>query len=202
MCSIFASRTFHIKMQMKADMSEEELSLQCQRGDMRARHTLYERYGGALMAICLRYIGDRETAEDILHDGFLRIFQSIKQFSYQGEGSLKAWLSRVMVNEALGYLRKKNTQVQQEVLMTEIPDVPDTDDSELDDIPRSVLMKFISELPDGYRTVFNLYVFEDKSHKEIASLLGITEHTSSSQFYRAKSLLIKKINEYRKRKLE
>lgn len=202
MCSIFASRTFHIKMQMKADMSEEELSLQCQRGDMRARHTLYERYGGSLIAICLRYIGDRETAEDILHDGFLRIFQSIKQFSYQGEGSLKAWLSRVMVNEALGYLRKKNTQVQQEVLMTEIPDVPDTDDSELDDIPRSVLMKFISELPDGYRTVFNLYVFEDKSHKEIASLLGITEHTSSSQFYRAKSLLIKKINEYRKRKLE
>lgn len=201
MCSIFAVITFHSKMQMKADISEEELSLQCQRGDMQARRTLYERYDGGLMAICLRYIGDRETAEDVLHDGFLRIFQSIKQFSYQGEGSLKAWLSRVMVNEALGYLRKKNVQLQQEVLMTEIPDVPDTDDSDLNDIPRSVLMKFISELPDGYRTVFNLYVFEEKSHKEIASLLGITEHTSSSQFYRAKSLLIKKINEYRKRKL-
>lgn len=201
MCSIFAVITFHSKMQMKADISEEELSLQCQRGDMQARRTLYERYGGGLMAICLRYIGDRETAEDVLHDGFLRIFQSIKQFSYQGEGSLKAWLSRVMVNEALGYLRKKNVQLQREVLMTEIPDVPDTDDSDLNDIPRSVLMKFISELPDGYRTVFNLYVFEEKSHKEIASLLGITEHTSSSQFYRAKSLLIKKINEYRKRKL-
>lgn len=201
MCSIFAVITFHSKMQMKADISEEELSLQCQRGDMQARRTLYERYGGGLMAICLRYIGDRETAEDVLHDGFLRFFQSIKQFSYQGEGSLKAWLSRVMVNEALGYLRKKNVQLQQEVLMTEIPDVPDTDDSDLNDIPRSVLMKFISELPDGYRTVFNLYVFEEKSHKEIASLLGITEHTSSSQFYRAKSLLIKKINEYRKREL-
>ena len=201
MCSIFAVITFHSKMQMKADISEEELSLQCQRGDMQARRTLYERYGGGPMAICLRYIGDRETAEDVLHDGFLRIFQSIKQFSYQGEGSLKAWLSRVMVNEALGYLRKKNVQLQQEVLMTEIPDVPDTDDSDLNDIPRSVLMKFISELPDGYRTVFNLYVFEEKSHKEIASLLGITEHTSSSQFYRAKSLLIKKINEYRKREL-
>lgn len=165
MCSIFAVITFHSKMQMKADISEEELSLQCQRGDMQARRTLYERYGGGLMAICLRYIGDRETAEDVLHDGFLRIFQSIKQFSYQGEGSLKAWLSRVMVNEALGYLRKKNVQLQQEVLMTEIPDVPDTDDSDLNDIPRSVLMKFISELPDGYRTVFNLYVFEEKSHK-------------------------------------
>ena len=201
MCSIFAVITFHSKMQMKADISEEELSLQCQRGDMQARRTLYERYGGGPMAICLRFIGARETAEDVLHDGFLRIFQSIKQFSYQGEGSLKAWLSRVMVNEALGYLRKKNVQLQQEVLMTEIPDVPDTDDSDLNDIPRSVLMKFISELPDGYRTVFNLYVFEEKSHKEIASLLGITEHTSSSQFYRAKSLLIKKINEYRKREL-
>ena len=184
---------------MKADISEEELSLLCQRGDMQARRTLYERYGGALMAICLRYIGDRETAEDVLHDGFLRIFQSIKQFTYQGEGSLKAWLSRVMVNEALGYLRKKSAQVQQEVLMTEIPDVPDTDDSDVNDIPRSVFMKFISELPEVYRTV--LYVFENKSHKEIASLLGITEHTSSSQFYRAKSLLIKKINEYRKKEL-
>lgn len=167
MCSIFAIITFHSKMQMKADISEEELSLQCQRGDMQARRTLYERYGGGLMAICLRYIGDRETAEDVLHDGFLRIFQSIKQFSYQGEGSLKAWLSRVMVNEALGYLRKKNVQLQQEVLMTEIPDVPDTDDSDLNDIPRSVLMKFIFELPDGYRTVFNLYVFEEKVTKRL-----------------------------------
>lgn len=201
MCSIFAAITFHSKMQMKADISEEELSLLCQQGDMQARRTLYERYGGVLMAICLRYLGDRETAEDILHDGFLRIFQSIKQFTYQGEGSLKAWLSRVMVNEALGYLRKKSVQTQQEVLMTEVPDMPDTDEDELSDIPHSVLMKFISELPDGYRTVFNLYVFEEKSHKEIAALLGITEHTSSSQFYRAKSLLIKKINEYRKRKL-
>lgn len=186
---------------MKADISEEELSLLCQRGDMQARRTLYERYGGPLMAICLRYIGDRETAEDVLHDGFLRIFQSIRQFTYQGEGSLKAWLSRVMVNEALGYLRKRNSQMQQEVQLADIPDMPEADEGDLDEIPQSVLMKFIAELPDGYRTVFNLYVFEDKSHKEIASLLGITEHTSSSQFYRAKSLLIKKINEYRKRGL-
>lgn len=179
-------------------MTEEELSLECVKGNNQARRLLYERYGGGLMAICLRYLGDRETAEDILHDGFIRIFQSMNQFTYQGEGSLKAWLSRVMVNEALGYLRKHNAQVQQEVLMEEIPDRAD-DDGDLDEIPQSVLMKLISELPEGYRTVFNLYVFEDKSHKEIAELLGITEHTSSSQFYRAKTLLIKKINEYRKR---
>ena len=148
-------------MQLKADISEEGLSLRCKQEDMNARRMLYERYGGALMAICLRYTGNREEAEDVLHDGFLHI----------------------------------------EMLLNDIPDVSDEEDNGFDDIPSSVLMKMISELPDGYRTVFNLYVFEDKSHKEIASILGITEHTSSSQFYRAKSLLMKKINEYRNKEL-
>ena len=188
-------------MQSKADISENELSLRCKQEDMNARRMLYERYGGVLMAICLRYTGNREEAEDVLHDGFLHIFESIKQFTYQGEGSLKAWLSRVMVNEALGFLRKRNDQAQQEVLLDEIPDMPDTEDTGFDGLPQSVLMRMISELPDGYRTIFNLYVFEDKSHKEIASMLGISERTSSSQFYRAKSLLMKKINEYRNKEL-
>lgn len=187
-------------MQTKSDMNEAELAEHCKHADNRARRILYERYGGGLMAICLRYLADREEAEDVLHDGFVRIFQSIGQFSYQGEGSLKAWLSRVMVNEALGYLRKKNVQMQLELQMEEIPDMIDDDDGPMDDIPQAVLMKMIKELPEGYRAVFNLYVFENKSHKEIASLLGISEHTSSSQFYRAKSLLIKKINDYRKKK--
>lgn len=181
-------------------MTEEELALQCQKADTKTQKELYERYGGVLFAICLRYIGNREEAEDVFHDGFIRVFQSIKnQFAYQGVGSLKAWLSRVMVNEALGYLRKKSIQTKQEVLMDEIPDTQISDDEDVNKIPRSVLLKLISELPDGYRTVFNLYVFEEKSHKEIAALLGITEHTSSSQFYRAKTLLAKKINEYRKK---
>ena len=180
------------------DMTEEKLALMCRQADPRAQKTLYERYGGVLMAICMRYTGDSESARDVLHDGFIRIFQSMDKFSYQGEGSLKAWLSRVIVNEALGYLRKRSAKTQQEVIMDEIPDTED-DEEEVSDIPRSVLMKFIRELPDGYRSVFNLYVFEEKSHKEIGELLGITEHTSSSQFYRAKSLLIKKINEYRKK---
>lgn len=179
-------------------MTEENLALMCKKADPQARKTLYERYGGALMAICIRYTGDSESAEDVLHDGFIRIFQSMDKFSYQGEGSLKAWLSRVMVNEALGFLRKRSAQTQQEVLVDVIPDTEEEEEG-MSDIPRSVLMNFIRELPEGYRTVFNLYVFEDKSHKEIGNLLGITEHTSSSQFYRAKSLLIKKINDYRKK---
>lgn len=180
-------------------MTEEELALKCAETDTKARKELYDVYGGQLFAICLRYIGDRETAQDIFHDGIIKIYQSIGQFKYLGEGSLKAWLSRVMVNEALGYLRKKNVQMQQEMLVEDLPDTQLADDGDVDDIPNKELMRMISELPEGYRTVFNLFVFEDKSHKEIASLLGISEHTSSSQFYRAKTLLMKKINEYRKR---
>lgn len=179
-------------------MTEEQLAIACKQRNPQARKVLYEHYGGQLMAICLRYVGNREAAEDVLHDGFIRVFQSMDKFSYQGEGSLKAWLSKVMVNESLGYLRKQASKLQQEVLVDEIPDRED-EEEDMDDIPRSVLMKFISELPDGYRSVFNLFVFEEKSHKEIGKLLGITEHTSSSQFYRAKCLLIKKIKEYREK---
>ena len=179
-------------------MTEEKLAMMCKQADRQAQKMLYERYGGMLMAICLRYIGDSESAKDVLHDGIIRIFQSINKFTYQGEGSLKAWLCKVIVNEALGYLRTNSVKSQQEVTMDVIPDVEDENEG-ISDVPRSVLMQFIRELPDGYRSVFNLFVFEEKSHKEIGKLLGITEHTSSSQFYRAKCLLIKKINEYRKK---
>lgn len=175
------------------------MALACGRGENPARKILYERYCGILMAVCLRYVSDRMTAEDVLHDGFIRIYQMINRFAYQGEGSLKAWLLKVMANEALGYLRKQNVRQQSELPSEQIPDLPDDSDSVFEEIPQQVLMQFIRELPDGYRTVFNLYVFEEKSHKEIGSLLGITERTSSSQFYRAKCLLIKKINEYREK---
>ena len=94
---------------------------------------------------------------------------------------LEGMASRVMVNEALGYYGSAINWAQQEVLMEQLPDTEEDDDG-VGDIPQAELMKMIAELPDGYRTVFNLYVFEDKSHKEIAQLLGITEHTSSSQF--------------------
>ena len=183
---------------MKTDLTEQKLALECAKANDAARKILYERYGGQLLAICMRYLGDKDTAQDVFHDGFIRIFQSINKFSYLGEGSLKAWLSRVMVNEALGYLRRRSVQMKQEVLVDEIPDSEEDSDM-VDEIPHSVLLKFIGELPEGYRTVFNLYVFEDKSHKEIAEELGITEHTSSSQFYRAKTLLIKKIQEYKRK---
>lgn len=181
------------------NMTEEELALKCADADPYARKKLYEVYGGQLLAICLRYVSDRDSAQDVFHDGIIKIFHSIGQFKFLGEGSLKAWLSRVMVNEALSFLRKKNLRMQQESLVEQLPDTQtDDDDGDVNDIPEKELMRMIRELPEGYRTVFNLYVFEEKSHKEIASILGISEHSSSSQFYRAKKTLMKKINEYRK----
>ena len=192
-------QSYHLfNKEVSQTMNETELVERCGKGDNLARKQLYERYAGQLMAICVRYTGDREVAQDVLHDGFLNIFRSFSQFTYKGEGSLKAWLTRIMVNEALGYLRKK-ASTNQEVIVEELPDVIDGDEDDFEQIPQSVLMQFIKELPDGYRTVFNLYVLEEKGHKEIAEMLGITEHTSSSQLYRAKTLLMKKINDYRKR---
>lgn len=175
--------------------SEIELAEYCRQGNNAARKQLYEQYANLLMTICIRYCSDRELAQDVLHDGFLKIFRSFDKFHYKGEGSLKAWLSRIMVNEALEALRKRNLSNEQS-LDELADDIEDEEDFER--IPQSVLMGFIKELPDGYRTVFNLYVFEEKSHKEIAKILGITEHTSSSQFFRAKKWLMNKISDYLK----
>jgi len=180
-------------------ISETELTERCKQGDKKAFQQLYEQYAGLLMAVCVRYAGERESAQDILHDGFLKIFRSFAQFSYRGEGSLRAWLTRIIVNESLEFLREKN-QLSQTVLMENLPDtIPDSEECDWEQIPQSQLMRFIEDLPTGYRTVFNLYVLEEKSHKEIAEILGITERTSSSQLYRAKSLLMKKINDYIKK---
>lgn len=179
-------------------MEELELSEQCRQGNNRARRELYERYAGRLLAICLRYVSDRDTAQDLLHDGFLKIFGSFDKFTWRGEGSLRAWMERVMVNTALQYLRK-NDVINQASPLEEIPEVYDEpDDDDIEMIPQSVLMQFVRELPPGYRTVFNLYTFENKSHKEIAQLLGINEKSSASQLFRAKSTLIRKVKDWLK----
>lgn len=185
---------------MLQKLSEEELAERCKQGDNKARKQLYEQYAGQLMAVCLRYSGDRDLAQDILHDGFLKAFRSFHQFAYKGEGSLRAWLTRIMINGALETLRKQNLMNEQPI--DEVADDRPDEEEDMERIPQTVLMQFIQELPAGYRAVFNLYVLEEKSHKEIADILGITEHTSSSQFFRAKKLLMKKISDYiRKEKL-
>ena len=177
-------------------MEEQELTELCRQGNNRARKELYEQYSGRMLGICLRYAGDRDTAQDLVHDGFLKIFASFDKFTWRGEGSLRAWMERVMVNVALQYLRK-NDVINQAMALDEAPETYEEPDiAAVEAIPQKVLMQFIEELPAGYRTVFNLYTFEDKSHKEIAQLLGINEKSSASQLFRAKSVLARRVKEW------
>jgi RNA polymerase sigma factor, sigma-70 family len=175
-------------------MNEKDLISGCQKNDNVCRRYLYERYAGKMMGICFRYTGDTASAEDILHDGFIRIFESIHSFQYRGEGSLRAWMSRIFVNLALEFLRKnKNTESLPSEDWKETESVSEND---FEEIPLDILMEFISELPPGYRTIFNLNTFEDMQHKEIAKMLDINESSSRSQLSRAKAILAKKITNY------
>lgn len=176
-------------------MTEEELTDLCKVGNRAAQQQLYCTYAGRLFKICMRYVGDRQEAEDLLHDGFLHIYNSIVKFTWRGEGSLRAWLEKVMVNEVLSYIRKKKEYliISPETIKEE-DESEDVDEDEIEKIPMQVLLELINQLPMGYKTVFNLFVFEEKSHKEIADLLGIKEKTSTSQYFRAKTLLAKKVN--------
>lgn len=156
--------------------------------------TVYATYVRYLAAICSRYIVNNEDVKDVLQDSFLKIFSGIASFEYRGRGSLKGWITKITVNETLKFLQKNNRFEFVEISEQE-HDKPD-EEPDVDALPSSVLFNLIRELPDGYRTIFNLYVIENKSHKEIAKLLDIKESTSASQLHRAKSLLATKIRQY------
>ena len=179
-------------------MNEAELVECCKRKDMTAQNELYQRYAGEMFALCIRYSGNRDFAKDLLHDGFLKAFTSLDKFFYRGEGSLKAWLSRIMVNTALEAIRKQTQHIELDIETA--PKIADPeyedDDKIVKNIPQETLLRFISELPDGYRTVFNLFTFENKSHKEIANLLHINEKSSSSQLHRARTILMNRVKQY------
>lgn len=167
-------------------------------GEPQAIRFLYDRYIGILTAVCMRYLVNEEDVKDVLQDSFMKILSSVVHFEYRGEGSLKAWMVRVVVNESLSFLRQKD---RLELVSTDdsLPDRIDDEEPEDGDVPPDVILEMIRQLPPGYRMVFNLYVFEHKSHKEIAQLLHIKENSSASQFHRAKEILAKEIIDYKKR---
>ena len=175
--------------------NEIELIEGCRAGKDSARKELYTLYSKQMLAVCYRYTGDVDAAHDVLHDGFIKIFT---HFTFRGECALSTWVTRVMVTQAIDYLRKQQRFSQLVVNEEQLPDIPD--EAGIAEtggrISEEMLMAFVAELPDGCRTVFNLYVFEEKSHKEIAEILHIKEHSSTSQLHRAKCLLIKRIKEY------
>lgn len=172
-------------------MSEQQLIEGCQRGDRRAQKELYELYSRKMMGVCLRYVNDRETARDLLQDGFVKIFTSIGSFS--GIGSFEGWMRKIFVNCALEYLRKSDV-LREATDLDNTAELVNADSSVISDISAAELMNMVKELPAGFRTVFNLFAIEGYSHKEIAEMLDITDSTSRSQYTRAKQLLQKKIN--------
>ena len=174
--------------------TEQELLEAVKAGDRQAMRRLYERYKGYAMSIGLRYIPEHYDVEDVVQDAFINIITSIHRFNFQGEGSLTAWIGRMVVNKAFDFVRH-----HERISFTgTIPDIAD-EEPDIESIPPEVLTKMIAQLPSGYRLVLNLHVFEHCSHKEIAQRLGIKEKSSASQLTRAKMILTKMTKEYIKR---
>lgn len=173
-------------------MMEKQLIEGCKRGDRKAQKELYEMYSRKMMGVCLRYIGDRETARDLLQDGFIKVFTSID--SYSGNGSFEGWIRKIFVNCALEYLRKSDV-LRESVGFDLSIDQIGFDDLIISEISASELLKLVQDLPNSLRAVFNLFAIEGYSHKEVAKMMDISESTSRSQYVRAKQLLQSRINE-------
>lgn len=175
--------------------SEETLVKLLKKGDQKAMNQFYTSYAPALFALTLRYARSREDAEDMLQEALLKGIKHLSQFTYSFEGSLMAWMKRIVVNECLGQLRKTEGKSFMHLMSSE--DFTEaTENDEADDFPQpqpEVLIQAMQQLPAGYRTVLNLHVFEQMPHKEIAQLLNISETTSRSQLFKARMLLRKKL---------
>ena len=171
-------------------MSLDRLIKQCADNDRKAQKEIYQLFAGKLFSICLKYSKNKQEAQDNFQDGFVTIFNKIGQFNFKG--SFEGWLKRVMVNTILLKYRKKTVL---NIVTEEIPDevVVDIDDEE---ISLDFLLNLIQELPERYRMVFNLYVLDGCSHKEIAKMLKIAEGTSKSNLARARGILKQKIEVY------
>ncbi len=178
---------------------EEDLIKKAIARDTGAIEALYDRHAPALLSVCFRYCGNRDDAEDILHDAFIKIIQKIDTFRIRTEGTMEAWMRRIVVNTALNFLRDRQKEkffVDIDPLLEKI-DQPEEEvyaEEIYHQVDREKIMELICELPAGYRTVFNLYVFEQYGHREIAEALGCSENTSKSQLSKARALLRKKMN--------
>jgi len=179
-------------------MEECQLIEGCKRQDRKSQQIVYEQYGRVMYGICLRYSSDAESAQDLLHDGFMKVFSSIG--SFEGKGSFEGWMKRIFVNLALENIRKDKLKKQFSEDIENIPEnIPEENDNNAENLSETELLNMIQELPPGYRSVFNLYAIENYSHKEISEALGIAEGTSRSQYIRARLFLQEKVKDYLKK---
>jgi RNA polymerase sigma factor (sigma-70 family) len=160
----------------------------CLAGHRRAQSQLYRAHASGMLGVCMRYAGNLAEAEDILQEGFVKVFTSIN--SFKGSGSLEGWIRRIIINTALNHIRQ-NAKFRTIDYTDELPEYQDEDNEEvsLPNVSAEILLQIIQNLPEGYRMVFNLYAIEHNTHKEIAEMLGISEGTSKSQLSKARRML-------------
>lgn len=170
------------------NIQDTDLINGCLSGDRRSQKDMYDKYSAKMYAVCMRYMGNADDAQDILQDGFIKVFKNLDKF--RGEGSFEGWIRRIMANTAIEQLRKKklnfSTSDKEEQLEYKAPGA-------VDNLSEKDLLKIVSELSPGYRTVFNMYVVEGYGHKDIGDILGISEGTSKSQLARARMILQQKV---------
>lgn len=170
-------------------MTDEQLVKLCLENNRNAQKELFEKYSRKMMSLCLRYAGNEDNAKDILQEGFIKVFTHLKDYS--GSGNLSGWIKTIMVNTALNFI-KKSVYLTELIEMEEEHAVTEREQSE-SRLGEQELLKLIRTLPDGFRTIFNLFAIEGYSHKEIAGMLGISENTSKTQYLRARARLQKMI---------
>ena len=176
--------------------TESELLDAIHGGNRQALRRLYDRYSGYAMAVALRYVPQRDDARDVLQDSFVKIFGSIAGFVYRGEGSLRAWVARVVTNTAIDWVKAHERMLTVVDQTAGLPDEAEEDPPDVETVPPDLLNRMIGRLPAGYRLVLNLYVFDQLPHREIARRLGIREASSASQLSHAKRLLKEMIQVY------
>jgi len=174
---------------------EESLLIRLRKGERKAMEELYDNYGSVLMGVIMRYCNCREEAEDLLHESLLKILKGINDFKPAFEGAFEAWMRRIAVNHTISSIRKKKDfQYLEGSLTNETFDIyEDSGTESLPDLSHEQIIEMIQSLPEGYRMVLNLFVFEQMSHKEIAKELNISENTSKSQLAKARHLMKKKL---------
>jgi RNA polymerase sigma factor (sigma-70 family) len=167
-------------------MDDTSLVIECVKGNSRAQRMLFERFSQKMLGVCLRYAKSTEQAEDVLQDGFVKVFSKLNDFKH--DGSLEGWIRRIMVNTSLDQIRKENKFLGN----TSLDNVDyklQNNAFVLENLAAKDLMKMVQSMPVGYKVVFNMFAIEGYSHKEISEHLGISENTSKSQYSRARAYL-------------
>ncbi len=174
-------------------VAETDLIRGCLDGNRRMQKQLYDQFSSKMYAVCLRYMGNADDAQDVLQEGFIKIYKNLERF--RGDGSFEGWVRRIFVNTAIEQIRKKKIDVS--ITEKEEETIEFKTISAIDKINEKDLLKIVQELSPGYRTVFNLYIVEGFGHKEIEEMMGISEGTSKSQLARARMILQEKLKNIR-----